>query len=77
MNRLGDAAINNVLFCSDMGIDDAIALMYASFMKTINIVGIVCSNSNVPVEDAVRNARFLLDSLGLNEVPVIKGRNGQ
>lgn len=56
-----------------MGVDDAVALMYASFTKTINIVGIVCSYGNVPVEDAVQNARFLLDSLGLNGVPVIKG----
>ncbi|MDF2646491.1 MAG: nucleoside hydrolase [Paenibacillus sp.] len=65
--------VNNLLFFSDMGIDDAIALMYASFTKTINIVGIVCSYGNVPVEDAVQNAHFLLDSLGLSDVPVIKG----
>ncbi|WP_029197619.1 nucleoside hydrolase [Paenibacillus alginolyticus] len=65
--------IKNVLFFSDMGVDDAVALMYASFTKTINIVGIVCSYGNVPVEDAVQNAHFLIHSLGLNGVPVIKG----
>ncbi|KQX56668.1 nucleoside hydrolase [Paenibacillus sp. Root444D2] len=65
--------IKNVLFFSDMGVDDAVALMYASFTKTINIVGIVCSYGNVPVEDAVQNAHFLLNLLGLNDVPVIKG----
>jgi purine nucleosidase len=64
---------NNVLFFSDMGVDDAVALMYASFTKTINIVGIVCGYGNVPVEDAVKNAHFLLHLLGLNDVPVIKG----
>ncbi|NRF93436.1 nucleoside hydrolase [Paenibacillus frigoriresistens] len=65
--------IKNVLFFSDMGVDDAVALMYASFTKTINIVGIVCSYGNVPVDDAVQNAHFLIHSLGLNGVPVIKG----
>ncbi|WP_261302949.1 nucleoside hydrolase [Paenibacillus andongensis] len=65
--------VNNVLFFSDMGVDDAVALMYASFTKTINIVGIVCSYGNVPVEDAVKNAHFLLRLLGLKDVPVIKG----
>ncbi|MDQ0872798.1 inosine-uridine nucleoside N-ribohydrolase [Paenibacillus sp. V4I3] len=35
--------ITNVLFFSHTGVDDAVALMYASFTKTINIIGIVCS----------------------------------
>ncbi len=64
---------NNVLFFTDMGIDDAVALMYASFTKTINIVGVVCSYGNVPIEDTIQNVHFLLKTLGLNDVPVIKG----
>lgn len=63
----------NVLFFSDGGVDDAMALLYGLASDQVEIVGIVADYGNVPRSIAVRNARYLLQKTDRQEVPVISG----
>ncbi len=62
----------NVLFFSDFGIDDFVAVIFAFFSEEINIVGIVADYGNVSRDDAVRNAAYLRELTGQN-TPVFSG----
>lgn len=62
-----------VLFFGDVGIDDAIALIYAHFSGQIDLVGIVSDYGNVPRDMTLKNVHYLLSILGLKHVLVFKG----
>lgn len=62
-----------VLFLSDFGIDDNIAILYAFFNKEIEIVGVVADYGNVSKQDALRNAAYLQRLTGRHDVPVFAG----
>jgi len=49
-----------VLFFGDVGIDDAIALVYARLTEDIEVIGIVAEYGNVSKRETTRNVRFLL-----------------
>ena len=57
----------------DTGIDDALALAYALGSPEVELVAVVCSYGNVPVELAARNTCALLELLGRPDVPVYLG----
>ncbi|MBT2690260.1 nucleoside hydrolase [Bacillus sp. ISL-47] len=63
----------NVLFFSDFGIDDFVAIIFAFFSEEINIVGIVADYGNVSREDALRNAAYLRELTGQKDIPVFSG----
>ncbi|EIT86477.1 inosine-uridine preferring nucleoside hydrolase [Fictibacillus macauensis ZFHKF-1] len=48
-----------VLLFADVGIDDTIALIYASLSKEVDIVGIVADYGNVPRKMGLRNITYL------------------
>lgn len=63
-----------VLLFGDIGIDDTVALIYASLNKEIEIVGIVADYGNVSREDAVSNLNYLFKQFGYRtEIPIIRG----
>lgn len=62
-----------VLFFSDFGIDDNIAVLYAFFNKEIDLVGVVADYGNVSKKDALRNAAYLQELTGRSDVPVFAG----
>jgi purine nucleosidase len=62
-----------VLFFGDPGIDDTIALLYAHFSGKIDIVGIVTDYGSVKRDLVIKNAYFILQSLGKKDIPVIVG----
>ncbi|MFD2925704.1 nucleoside hydrolase [Halobacillus naozhouensis] len=62
-----------VLLFGDIGIDDAIAIIYSFFNKDIDIVGIVADYGNVSRETAVNNVYYLYDLLGIEDGPPIIG----
>lgn len=57
---------------TDPGIDDAMAIAYAAAAPEIDLIGLTTVFGNTHVHQSSRNARFLLDKLGL-EAPVAEG----
>lgn len=62
-----------VLFIGDFGIDDIVALLFASYSKEIDIVGIVVDYGNVSKENATKTATFIQEITGLTSIPIIGG----
>jgi purine nucleosidase len=61
-----------VIFDTDPGVDDALALYYLIQHPQIQLLGITTVFGNAPVAVTTRNARFLLKSWGVN-IPVHAG----
>ncbi|MFC0272650.1 nucleoside hydrolase [Metabacillus herbersteinensis] len=59
----------------DTGIDDAIAIILAVKSRQFDILGITTVNGNVSLDSATRNTYKILDLLGEQAIPVIKGAN--
>ncbi|GLC30056.1 nucleoside hydrolase [Clostridium omnivorum] len=62
-----------VLFFGDIGVDDALAIIYAHLSSQIDIVGIVSEYGNAPRNVTFRNAHYLLGLLGKSDIPVFTG----
>ncbi|RSD26276.1 nucleoside hydrolase [Mesobacillus subterraneus] len=62
-----------ILFFSDFGIDDNIAVLYAFFNKEIDLVGVVADYGNVSKQDALRNAAYLQKLTGRTDIPAFAG----
>lgn len=63
---------HKVIFDTDPGVDDALALLYLLRHPDIDLVGVTTVFGNAPVSLTTRNARFLLRSWR-HEVPVHAG----
>lgn len=61
-----------VIFDTDPGIDDAMALLYLSKLPEIDLLGITTVVGNANIETTTRNALFLRQQFGLTS-PVIRG----
>lgn len=62
--------MEKIIIDTDIGVDDAIAIAYAT--KHFDIMGITAVYGNVDVEQTVKNARFFTNLLGIN-IPVYRG----
>lgn len=62
--------MRKIIFDTDIGVDDAFALAYAA--KTQTILGITTVFGNVPVGQAVKNARLFSQQIGL-DAPIFRG----
>ncbi|MEN1938573.1 nucleoside hydrolase [Paenibacillus sp. 102] len=62
-----------VLFFGDIGIDDAIALIFTYLTDKIDIVGIVADYGNVSREIAARNVRYLAGKIGKMDIKIMGG----
>lgn len=65
--------VKKMLFFSDFGIDDNIAVIYTFFNKEIDLVGVVADYGNVSKQDAIRNAAYLQELTGRRDVPAFAG----
>ncbi|WEK02994.1 MAG: nucleoside hydrolase [Candidatus Devosia phytovorans] len=61
-----------VIFDTDPGIDDAMALLYLSKLPDIELLGITTVVGNASIDTTTRNALFLRQQFGLS-APVIRG----
>ena len=61
-----------VIFDTDPGIDDAMALLYLSKLPEIDLLGITTVVGNADINTTTRNALFLRERFGLT-APVIRG----
>src|SRR5687767_13227386 len=62
-----------IIIDTDPGHDDAMALMLACKSPELEVLAVttVCGNSTI--ENTTRNARFILDYIGRNDIPVYSG----
>lgn len=73
--RLWQPAKDNelkIVIDTDPGVDDAMAIFYAHAAPDIELLGLSTVFGNVYVDQATRNALFLIDMLGVN-IPVARG----
>jgi inosine-uridine nucleoside N-ribohydrolase len=61
-----------VIFDTDPGIDDAMALLFAHRAPAIDLLGITTTFGNATVDQTTRNALFLADRFGI-DAPVHRG----
>jgi inosine-uridine nucleoside N-ribohydrolase len=66
-------APHRVIYDTDPGVDDAMALYYALAHPNIEVLGVTTSFGNVTVEQAAVNALYLLAIAGRGEIPVTQG----
>jgi inosine-uridine nucleoside N-ribohydrolase len=62
-----------VIIDTDPGIDDALAIALAVRSPELQVLGITTVYGNAPVAVTTRNARHLLERLGVRRMPVIAG----
>lgn len=62
-----------VLLFTDLGIDDAFALIYAFFHKGVEIVGIVADYGNVSRTNVIKNINYIKYLMGQEKIPVFLG----
>lgn len=62
-----------VIIDTDPGIDDALALILASKIPELDILGITTVAGNVPVEQGTQNALDILNLVNRNDINVYKG----
>ncbi len=64
--------MKKVIFDTDPGIDDAMALLFLKKSSSVEIVGVTSSFGNGTIETTTANALFLCDMFGI-DAPVAKG----
>ena len=62
-----------VLFDTDLGVDDALAIAMALNAPELDVVGLTVVSGNVSIEQGTRSALQLLELLGRDDVPVYVG----
>jgi purine nucleosidase len=58
---------------TDTGIDDALALMYLASLPEVDLAAVTTTHGNCTTESSTANARLVLDTCGLDRVPVVGG----
>jgi len=64
--------VEKIIFDTDPGVDDAMALLFAHLSPSIDLVGITTVMGNVCIESATRNALYLKERFAI-PAPVYKG----
>lgn len=64
--------MHKVIFDTDPGVDDAMALLFLHRHPEIDLVGITTTIGNAPIDITTRNALFLAEAWGI-EAPVAQG----
>ncbi|MBM4426184.1 MAG: nucleoside hydrolase [Chloroflexi bacterium] len=63
----------HIIFDTDPGIDDALAILLALASPELNVDGIVTVHGNVSTEQTTENALAILELAGASHIPVYKG----
>ena len=69
---MNSAVKTKVIYDTDPGVDDAMALYYALAHPAVDVVGITTTYGNVTVEQAAINALYLIEIAG-KKIPVTQG----
>ena len=66
--------MKRVIFDNDIGIDDAMALLFLHYSPEVDLVAITTGFGNASADDTARNALFVKEKFGIS-APVYKGAN--
>lgn len=72
---MNSSQVHRVIFDTDPGVDDAMALYFALAHPAIEVLGITTSFGNVTVAQAAQNALYLCALAG-RRIPVTQGWTG-
>ncbi|MDP9836730.1 inosine-uridine nucleoside N-ribohydrolase [Neorhizobium huautlense] len=64
--------MHKVIFDTDPGVDDAMALLFLHRHPEIDLVGVTTTIGNAPIDITTRNALFLAEAWGI-EAPIAQG----
>lgn len=64
---------HTVIFDTDMGADDAMALLLAVKAPNVSVIGVTTLSGNVPLEQCKKNALMTLEVAGRSDIPVYPG----
>lgn len=64
--------MKRVIFDTDIGIDDAMALLFLHFAPDVELCGIVTGFGNASIDNTTRNALYVSDRFGV-DAPVYRG----
>ena len=64
-----------VIYDTDPGVDDAMALFFLHYSPEIDLIGITTCHGNAPVDITTRNALYLKERFGI-AAPVARGAEG-
>lgn len=81
LSAMEEESQNFVVFDTDVGTDDAWALLMLiraeeKKLKNIKILGVTCVHGNTEIEHVVRNVFRVLDTVNRPDIPVFKGASG-
>lgn len=62
-----------IIIDTDPGVDDALALLLALASPEIQLEALTTTHGNVTLEQATRNALFILELLNAGHIPVVQG----
>lgn len=65
-------ASEKIIIDADVGIDDAMAILFAIASPEIELLGITTIFGNATIENSTRNASYLIERTGL-DIPVVQG----
>jgi inosine-uridine nucleoside N-ribohydrolase len=68
-----EAGVRRLVLDVDTGIDDALAILYATSSPELELCGVTTAVGNVPVDVAARNSAAVLSHVGAGHVPVAVG----
>ena len=72
-SRFSDMPVQKVIYDTDPGVDDAMALFFLHHHPDIDLIGITTGHGNASVETTTRNALYLKERFGISrrwpEVP--------
>ena len=71
----GKSHLQRVIFDTDIGIDDAMALLFLHCAVDVELLAIVTGFGNANIETTTRNALFMKDKFGI-AAPVFRGAAG-
>lgn len=67
--------MKRVIFDTDIGIDDAMALLYLHYAVDVELLAVVSGFGNADIETTTRNTLFLKEKFGI-DAPVFRGAAG-
>lgn len=67
--------MKRVIFDTDIGIDDAMALLFLHYAETVQLDAITTVSGNASIADTTRNACYVCERFGI-DVPVYRGASG-
>ena len=73
--KKNDTMMHNVIFDTDPGVDDALALLYLHKHPQVNLLAVTTVFGNAAVESTTHNALFLKQAWGF-DAPVARGAGG-